>query len=173
MSRTSAIATFNPMAADSDLSQQYGTHTIVQVVAGLAAALAIADSTPEASALTVRWSDGVATGASPLISDGSPKRTLGFASSVWRSGRGGRELVAATIEVEATASWPAGMSELDGLAIVFVHELGHVIGLGHSPEASSFMYERMSRERRYWTSGDLEGLEAGRQLGCAVSHTNA
>ena len=216
MSPASPIATFNRMAADSELSLRYGTHTIVQVVAGLAAAFAIAgggftvtnrsvspgcnpitytfvgsppahavsqfelataeihqhsgivfeDSTPDASALTVRWSDGVATGASPLISGGSPERALGFASSVWR---GGRELVTATIEVDATASWPAGMSESDGLAVVFVHELGHVVGLDHSPEASSFMYEHMSHEGRHWTGGDREGLaEAGRQLGCAV-----
>ena len=120
------------------------------------------------SKLLVTWSDrGVAGVASPVVSEDVRTTLLGVGWGSWRSVEGGRELVAAAIDVDGTASWPLGVDRGDGLAAVFIHELGHVIGLAHSPDPTSFMYRILGARAPRWTAHDLEELaRAGGASGC-------
>ena len=122
-----------------------------------------------ASKLRIKWSDalGTAVTSPATISDADPAELLGLGTGRWRQVFGGRTLFHGDIEVDATADWPLGLDRGDTLAAIFVHELGHVIGLPHSAEASSFMHEVATSERPRWTADDLERLaKAGRDSGC-------
>lgn len=118
--------------------------------------------------LRLVWSDrrlaGVAS--SPGNSDGL--RLLGTGRGSWRNVHTGVELVEAEIKIDGTRSWRLGMSQGDGLAAVFVHELGHaVIGLDHNEERGSFMHDRVSVQPPHWTQGDRDRLaQAGMSAGC-------
>lgn len=123
----------------------------------------------ETSKLRVSWSDltVVAESSPALVSDRVGTRTVGFGEGHWLRVYGGRQLHDATIDIEARFSWPLGMHRGDGLASAFVHELGHVIGLPHSPEPGSFMHYLGSPQPPTWTTEELHQLaHAGRQSGC-------
>lgn len=133
--------------------------------------LAFEPGRPNTSKLQIVWShQGLRVGALPSItSEGQPMRLVGFGTGQWRDVKGGRKLLAATIEIDATAEWAAGTNELDMLTSAFVHELGHVIGLAHSADPTSYMYERISGDPRSWTDFDLEQLAYfGNQVGCSA-----
>jgi hypothetical protein len=53
---------------------------------------------------------------------------------------------------------------------VLLHELGHIVGLGHVPSTSELMNATENPVVTDWGKGDLEGLRLlGRQAGCPVS----
>jgi hypothetical protein len=132
--------------------------------------LPFAEGAPGRSKLRVVWSDGPVTLAAPsaMASGEDTTRLLAVGGGLWSHAYGGRQLLSATIEVDANRSWPLGMHRADGLAAVFVHELGHVMDLPHSPDPTSFMYDRVAPTEPRWTQHDIERLEKiGRQSGCA------
>ena len=131
--------------------------------------LLFVEDDPNAAKLLVRWSDRAVADAasSPVASDHGRTALLGVARGHWRSMGGGRQLVAAAIEVDGRISWPLGLERGDGIAAVFVHELGHVVGLAHSPDPTSFMHRILDAQAPRWTAHDLEQLErAGEASGC-------
>ena len=130
------------------------------------------EGAPAKPTLVVSWSDRGVTqpGPSPVVSDGAT-RAVGFGFGHWRSVAGGRVLANAVIEVDANTPWQLGLHRGDGLGAVFVHELGHVLGLGHSTEPTSFMHYRTFPQTPHWTAPELDELaQAGRQSGCRPTH---
>lgn len=77
--------------------------------------------------------------------------------------------------INADAPLPPGFGSGYALGPVLMHELGHVLGLGHVSDAGEIMWSpdaRGSDPRQFssatdWGDGDLEGLEkVGRPAGC-------
>ena len=131
--------------------------------------LVFKEGKPETSKLVVVWSDADVTKrvSLPLTSDHHAKRVVAIGEGRWRTVQEGREFDDGAIEVDGTAEWPLGLDRGDGLASVFVHELGHVMGLEHSPEPASFMSEVVSPQPPRWTAADLDQLaQVGRESGC-------
>jgi hypothetical protein len=48
-----------------------------------------------------------------------------------------------------------------------MHELGHVVGLGHAKSSQQIMFASMSRKTATWRAGDATGLSmVGATHGC-------
>ena len=57
---------------------------------------------------------------------------------------------------------------------LLLHELGHVMGLGHYPSTDEMMNPVMTRGRARYGRGDIAGLEEhGAQMGCLTMNANA
>lgn len=121
------------------------------------------------SRLSVSWTtDGARDPGSAVVgAGGGTSRRLGYGSARWRLLPGGRELIDGVVEVNGDVAWRHGLDVDDGLAAVFVHELGHVVGLPHSADAASFMHESTGGDRPTWTEAEVAELAwIGRQAGC-------
>ena len=71
-----------------------------------------------------------------------------------------------TISGEAAISSSYPLSQAQEVDLV-LHELGHVIGLGHSSSTSEIMYPYVQGSLNTYQSGDLTGLaQLGRAAGC-------
>jgi hypothetical protein len=57
---------------------------------------------------------------------------------------------------------------------VLLHELGHIIGLGHVPSTAELMNAQENPVITDWGKGDLEGLrQLGREAGCPATTSDA
>ncbi|HVF32191.1 MAG TPA: matrixin family metalloprotease [Acidimicrobiales bacterium] len=120
--------------------------------------------------LSISWGvpddDRRTTSDSTLSHHDAPRR-LGFGRGVWRVGPGQRELQEGSVEIDASLAWPLGTDRGDSLATAFVHELGHVVGLHHNPESSSYMYASALARPPAWTPAEeVELARLGQLSGC-------
>jgi hypothetical protein len=116
--------------------------------------------------LVVMWSDRAVGGASASHT-GTAAGVVGYGHGVWRTVGHIDELVGGTISVDGTVAWATGLDRGNSLGSVFVHELGHVVGLPHSAVASSFMHNPAGPGRPEWSPDDLRQLESvGTRAGC-------
>ncbi|MGH9164078.1 MAG: matrixin family metalloprotease [Acidimicrobiales bacterium] len=113
-------------------------------------------------ALLIGWSD--LTTGSRAGNDGAKDYTVGGSggSRPITDGPGHRRWVTGAVTI--SASTPRREQKL-----VLMHELGHVMGLGHVDEPTQIMAphrQSVTADPR-WGAGDLAGLEAlGRKAGC-------
>ena len=112
------------------------------------------------------WSDttegGVVVRFAPLAD-----RDRGPQLGETRGGTTGAGPLTADILLNAYASLPTGTSERTSWRRVMLHELGHVLGLGHSSSTADVMYPDIDSGPTGWSPADLERLrDASARLGC-------
>jgi hypothetical protein len=77
--------------------------------------------------------------------------------------------VGGLIAVDASVRMPPGFGSAYAHGVVLMHEIGHVLGLGHVGDPAQVMYSGRSPDPtvRDWGRGDLEGLRRlGADAGC-------
>lgn len=86
-----------------------------------------------------------------------PGATVGLATTYFFARPGLDQIVRGEIEFDASETWsPYGVSDLSFFAVA-VHEIGHVMGLGHTSETSSIMYPIINQNALGY--GDIEGAQ--------------
>ncbi|MGY1712226.1 matrixin family metalloprotease [Geodermatophilus sp. SYSU D00758] len=97
-------------------------------------------------------------------------RTIGQAGSTWVRTSGGREVFVTgrvSFDAAAMADVLADPEQgFDAAQGVVLHELGHLVGLGHVPDEAQLMHP-MRTEVRDFAAGDLAGLARLGQGECA------
>lgn len=98
----------------------------------------------------------------------------------------GNKITGAIILINDNSSTFGNLSQSDKIAVI-AHEIGHALGLGHSPDNASLMYYRTVNQRKrlgqddvdgisflYPMHGDLFGLSENGLLGSCgtISHSN-
>jgi hypothetical protein len=103
-------------------------------------------------------------GGSVLGEGGSSWVSLGDAPKVFVTG-------VVAIDVGATRALTPGFGPGQTMGDLLLHELGHVSGLGHTPDTSQIMYpDLLSRSSAEYGAGDLAGLQrVGSAAGCLVT----
>ena len=75
--------------------------------------------------------------------------------------------ISGSVLLNRDATLPVGTAERASWRGVVLHELGHVVGLDHSPNPSDVMYPSMDVGPADWSPADLAQLtRVSRQLGC-------
>ena len=88
-------------------------------------------------------------------------------SSAWRIVSAG-VVIDARLRLRGAYGW--GLTRGD----LLLHELGHVMGLGHYPSTDEMMNPIMTRGRARYGRGDIAGLEEhGARMGCLTLNANA
>jgi hypothetical protein len=85
-----------------------------------------------------------------------------------------RTYVSGAIAMDAGEDLPPGFGQRYSRGVILMHELGHVMGLGHVGSAEEIMWSPDESDERLpnlfqteWGGGDLQGLAAlGRDAGC-------
>jgi len=125
------------------------------------------------------WADSQRLGRSgwaPLIiAFATPKQSnlfdagadqLGNGGSAWVQGPRGKVDVSGEIIINSATSYDPGFGAGTHLASLFLHELGHVVGLSHSPDPNSFMYPYLGVVSQTITPLDAQHLAALSAGGC-------
>jgi hypothetical protein len=104
------------------------------------------------------WADAVIAFSTPAQSGGLLD---GFTLGVGGNGgvlteRGGRATIGFVL-IDSTKRLTDGFAKLDGLGTLFQHELGHLVGLGHTPVFGQLMYPTLGSAND-WQRGDRAGL---------------
>lgn len=129
------------------------------------------DPTKAAPRLVIAWAaPGHGTGHSDLLSN-DPRLVGvgGYRAYSWRRGSAVHRLrILAGFVVISTKSnrIKAGFGVGPNRGGILLHELGHAVGLGHTPDPLQIMYPVLGRYASYG-SGDRTGLrKVGRSAGC-------
>jgi hypothetical protein len=111
--------------------------------------------------LLIAWSPPAGT---DLLDD--PKAEAVTVPIAVTGGAGGGSLVSAEVVINTDRQLPLGFGPGPSEGEVLMHELGHVVGLGHVASTSEAMYPSVRGIAAYG-AGDLAGLAAvGRPAGC-------
>lgn len=102
-------------------------------------------------------------------------RALAFGEPYRGEGELAHTYVSGVVAIDASGSIPVGFGSRFSLGPVLMHELGHVMGLGHVGDGEELMWspnvdghDRLpDLTQTDWGPGDLEGLRmVGRDAGC-------
>jgi hypothetical protein len=105
-------------------------------------------------------------------------RAIAFGMPARGDGELAHEYVSGVVVIDADQGLPPGFGSRYSLGPVLMHELGHVMGLGHVGSAHELMWSSQVPHRSAdpdqsqtdWGPGDLEGLGLlGREAGCLPS----
>jgi hypothetical protein len=121
------------------------------------------------------WAPVLIAWTSPEVSNLLPGgNVLGEGGSSWvAAGAGPRIFVTGVVAIDTRVSntLAAGFGPGSTTGDLLLHELGHVVGLGHTPDTTQVMYpDLLSRPAADYGAGDLAGLQqVGRAAGCLVT----
>ena len=135
-----------------------------------------------ASGLDLQWVGDVEDPVSPAWPSDGPLH-LGFATEdefpmpagmsgygdSWTvdEGDGYRRYTGGRVVVRPDDGWTQGTASVNPLGLMFLHELGHVVGLAHVSSPDEVMTDKGNGTARALGAGDRAGLAAvGRPAGC-------
>jgi hypothetical protein len=117
--------------------------------------------------LRVAWVTDVQVTQQSAAGTGEHATAVGAGFGRWHTEGLYRVLDGASIELKADWKWAPRQAGGDNLRSVLMHELGHVVGLRHSPDPASYMYAHTRPTPQHWTAEELEQLaKFGKQAGC-------